>query len=119
MRRVIVTGGLLLAILVAAGCGGKSDEDQVRSTVESFKDAALAGDDHAACDLMTDSLREGTFSFFGGSCKISDVPQASLDALQSGIENVAVTNDSATVRLENGKELELERSDGDWWISSV
>jgi hypothetical protein len=55
MRGALVAGVVIVVAL--AGCGGKSDEQQVRDTAKEFVDAVHSGNGKKACSLLTDASK--------------------------------------------------------------
>jgi hypothetical protein len=55
MRGAVVACVVLASAL--AGCGGKSDEQQVRDTATEFVDAVHAGNGEKACSLLTEESK--------------------------------------------------------------
>ena len=54
MRSIVACVVLAVAL---AGCGGKSDDQQVRDTAKEFVDAVHAGNGEKACSLLTEESK--------------------------------------------------------------
>jgi hypothetical protein len=121
---------LLAVALVAfaAGCGGPTDEEQVRSVVDQLGKATAAKDYQALCDhILAPKLIEQVKQI-GLPCEVAlqrglgDVKHPKLT-----IGKVAVKEDTATAEIRTVADgqapsrdtLELVRVKDDWRISSL
>jgi ketosteroid isomerase-like protein len=101
---------VLVATLAASGCGGgKSDKQQIESTITSYYKAFGSGDGAAACKWLTKSAVKLIETSAGGS-KCGDVLHAALKQpayariapkLQHAkVVEVTVSGNSASARAE-------------------
>jgi hypothetical protein len=124
----------LIAVLVAAvaltaaGCGGGSDKDKVKSTVEDYLAAVTKGDGNKACSLVTDQTKKN-IERGGRKCPETisalnkgpgrQVLQAFKDAK---VENVKVTGDRATADIKVKsltQKTNLRKEGGNWKLDST
>lgn len=117
----------LLAASVAlalGGCGGDSEEDAVRETVEDFVTSVREGDVAAACDLLTETARAQAG---GGRCTEFLGALAEQVAVEIEVTEVRVQGDQATAEVESTAEgsaeprvlsLDLVEEDDEWRIAS-
>ena len=125
---------LVASVLVLSGCGGDSDEDEIRSTLETYVEAFVAGDGKRACELMTEETRAEFVNKVSVLSRTGDCGRsvrvvrtlagdATAKALQGAkIEDVKVDGDSATATLVasgNRAPSKLAKVDGEWRISGV
>jgi hypothetical protein len=119
---------LAAAALVVAGCGGPTDEEQVRGVVDDLGKATAAKDYQALCDhILAPKLIEQVKQI-GLPCEVAlqrglgDVKNPKLT-----IGKIAVKDDTATAEIRTVAEgqapsrdtLQLVRVKDDWRISSL
>jgi hypothetical protein len=136
-----LTAAVLLAAGAFVGCGEKDlidddlpSRDQIDALVELFQQAAVDGDDDAACELFTDSFRENlatppTTEQPPSPCGLDVVffnerpDRESLPAAGTVYVNIDRHDQLAEVQLDNGTRLMLRRAgesaDGEWRIDVV
>jgi hypothetical protein len=116
MRGALIAGVVLAVAL--AGCGGKSDEQEVRDTANGFVGAVHAGDGKKACSLLTEESKP-IYSQLGDIPCEQGVIQAAIPAGVK-IYRVRITGDRATVGLRNRggelRQLTLKRRGGGWRV---
>jgi len=142
MKRVAVSGALLVALL--AGCGGGSgaadttagggEASAALGATLAYQSAFLDGDAAAACALLTgkakrdliaevavlaerptcESSLEGVFGLAGPD----DLAKIRHSHEELKPSDVNVQGHTATVHLpQSGNDLELERVDGHWYVA--
>ena len=128
-----LTAGLCLAMstLCVAACGGSSTSDaqQVATTVNRLETAALNRDAATYCSLLTDAQRARLMQFLAqnvglaGSCErvLPSVMRevATPGATHATASAVTLNGDTATVRLPDGKRVQLTKQGGTWKVSSL
>jgi hypothetical protein len=130
MKRLVPCLVVLLAV-VAAGCGGDSEADDVAKAYNAFAHDVVTSDFSGACRLMTKQAQADV----GGAGKaLTGAVHPCGDALESAMglldegdmkalakrvdaSAVAVTGDSATVKA-NGNKASLTSQGGAWLIAS-
>ena len=125
---------VVVAALAVAGCGGASDEEQVRTTVEDYIIAFVDGDGDKACDLLTKETRDAFVQQVSSLVKTRDCGEAikklgdlagpTVDRALKGakVTEVKVNGENATATLESRgtkTPTQLKKEDGDWKISDV
>ena len=119
---------VLAAAVLAAGCGRESEEDRVRSTLQSFADATARKDYQALCDrLFSEKLVEEVRRTV--PCEIalkqSDLATAKnpkLEVTRVRVDGKRATADvktSAANQKPSQDTVELVQEDGDWRIISL
>jgi hypothetical protein len=126
--------GLIAVALLLAGCGGDSDEDQVRSTIETYVEAFVAGDGKRGCELMTEETRNEFVNKVAALTRTGDCARslrvlrtlagdATAKALEGAdIEDIEIDGQTATATLVAGgnrSPSKLAKVDGKWLISAV
>lgn len=129
------TGSVALAAVLAAaliaGCGGSSNEDQVRDVVESFVQAGKDKDAAEACGLLsTEKVKvveqlaagAGCEQVLGGLFARADATGTDVEIQDVRVEGSRATVD-ATVRAPGSapkaESILLVKEDGDWKLASV
>lgn len=123
----------LLAIVLAvvatalAACGGESEEDKAKSTVEDYLKAVTDGDGGAACELVSARTKK-RIERGGRSCAttISSLNTGSGKAVlqqfkKAEVENVKVNGDTATATIKVAglsQPARLRKEGGDWKLDS-
>ena len=123
-----------LALLVAAlavlasGCGRESEEDRVRSTLESFADATARKDYQALCDdlfsqkLVEEVRRTVPCEIALKDSSLGDAEKPKLEVQRVRVEEERATADvrsSAANQPPSQDTVELIREDGQWRIISL
>lgn len=118
----------MLAAALLAGCGGPTDDEQVRSVVDQLGKATAAKDYQALCDhILAPKLIEQVKQI-GLPCEVAlqrglgDVKNPKLT-----VGKIAVKDDTATAEIRTVADgqapsrdtLELVRVKDDWRISSL
>jgi hypothetical protein len=115
----------------AAGCGGSSSgSDAPAAAAKQFVTAVTHDDRGTWCGeigqaLMVAHRTGGLAPRLLSLCKTSDVFEvtASCDreavVAGSSVTGDSIRGDSADVRLSSGARLGLQRSDGQWYITSI
>lgn len=138
-KRASLAALLVLVLFGAMGCGGGSDQDQVRDTAQSFlrglgdRDAQVVcgvyPDDEGAI-LTSDAYDQLSDSLFAGHPCTASLEDASeipgvirsevkgiLDDLKfEDVEDVEVSGDEARVETDGGLDLKLVKDEGAWVI---
>lgn len=118
----------LAAALALAGCGGPSDEEQVRDTLTDFTKATAAKDYQKLCDQLLAPSLIADLKKIGLPCELAlqqglaDVKQPKLivgDVRVDGKKASAEVRTSAEGQAPSSDTVELERTDGGWRISSL
>ena len=121
-----------MATVVLAGCGGGSDEDQVREVASDFTAAFADGDAKRACELMTSDAKQqivkAAASLGGGTCeKAMSAATGLMDESQkevfseAEIAKVTINGTTAEVvltgNLEGGNDDPMRLAKrGDHWL---
>ena len=125
MRRV---PGLIVAVLVLlafAGCGGTSEEDRLKETVDGFASALEDEDGEAACALMTERAKqrfdelaeEAAADNCAEILTIVTQNDASLADDWTGITNIQISGSNGTAVI--GKtSVTLIKEGGTWKIDT-
>lgn len=132
---VAAAAALVLLVLTIAGAGPLAGDDAptaeqaVSSTVEDFLGSIASGDYAAACELMSDAVRDEVRAGFEGAECAEGLEIAA--AAGSGSPNVQITDVrisgnqaavEAIITSDTGESepryLELLEDDGRWLISS-
>jgi ketosteroid isomerase-like protein len=124
-----VTAALLVAsALVAAGCGGESDQELVRQAVADYGDASAEKDYQRICDELVakDLLR--SVESVGLPCELA-FKRGLQDVQEPKVEvgDVTINKSKALVEVRSTAKgqppsqdtLELTLEGGDWRISSL
>ena len=107
---------LVLAALVAAGCGTSDDRDQARATVERFYDAVREDDGAGACEQLSESLLEQVESQTENECD-NVITRLEYDGGAIVETRVFITN--AKVDLRSGESAFLGREDDGWKLTAI
>ena len=124
MKRLAV----LLALVAVAGCGGPTDEEQVRSVVDDLGKATAAKDYQALCDRILAPKLVEQVKQIGLPCEVAlqrglgDVKNPKLT-----VGKITVSDDKATAEIRTVAEgqapsrdtLELVRVKDAWKVSSL
>jgi hypothetical protein len=126
--RRLAAAVLAAAVLLAAGCGGPTDEEQVRAVVDDLGKATAAKDYQALCDhILAPKLIEQVKQI-GLPCEVAlqrglgDVKEPKLT-----VGKITIKDDTATAEIRTVAEgqapsrdtLELVRVNDDWRIASL
>lgn len=127
---------LLLALFVAAGCGGDkaAAEDTVTAAVSGLAD----GDEQKVCDQLTAGAKKellatladnplGFADIHAKTCEVAisklhaELPQPIRDVLRDGeVGDAEVSGDTATVHVVGvGTDAELRKIDDGWKITGL
>ena len=107
---------LVLAALLAGGCGTSDDRDQARATVERFYGAVRADDGEAACAELGESLLEQVESQTQQSCR-GVITRFEYEG--GSVERTQVFATNAKVDLDSGESAFLSREDDGWKLSAL
>ncbi len=127
-RATFLGAGALLAAL--SGCGGASDQEQVRTTLNAYFGAVVKGDGRAACARLSRLGQRDLIKSVAGSrtCDqavtqyrlgLTPAQRAQLRAV--GVERVVVDGDRATAYISGVPGVRsgaLEREDGSWKVAA-
>jgi hypothetical protein len=126
-RRLLLL--VLIPALIAAGCGGESDEEQVRSTLERFADATAKKDYQVLCDelfatkLVEEVRRQVACELALKNSSLGEAQQPKLEIKRIKIESdskaSAVVRTSAANQKPSEDTVELIREGDDWRIISL
>lgn len=133
MTRALIATAAALALVLAA-CGGESDKDKVKSTVQSYVDALASRDGKEVCDQLSPAVQtqvkqrakakdcETAINNFERSATGRAVAPAFKTAKIKEV-NAKGKTASATVTVKvNGQDssttIPLEKVDGDWKITA-
>ena len=101
------------AVLLAGGCGGEDDEEEIRARVAEFTDAIAARDSDRICAAMSPSL------FQGVPCDETILIFARPPNEAAGeVVGVEVDGDQAVAELERGS-IRLERTGDEWKVAQL
>jgi hypothetical protein len=139
VARSVLTAAILATIV--AGCGGQSDEQQVRSAVNHFTVGVGQGDWSAACKLATGQEHStlcalaaaggplspsqcsqvSPSSQAGQDCASSQATTSALSSFTSlTISKVVVSGQTATVAFSGSSEvMTLTKQNGNWLIATA
>src|SRR5262245_63475813 len=125
MPRLLVVA---LVALLLAGCG-KSDDDEIRATVEGIGNAEADGDWGAVCDLMTPELQKLVVGASQGAKTCPDALKAAAATMsseekdklrQTQVVSITITGDTARAKVEPAGEFAdsqpLRKVDGKWLL---
>ena len=129
MTRLVPCLAVVLA-LVAAGCGGNSDADDVAKAYNAFAHDVVTSDFDGACRLMTREAQADVVgagkALTGGVHPCGAALESTMGLLDEGdmkalgrevdASAVAVKGDSATVKA-HGNKASLTSQDGAWLIA--
>lgn len=112
------------AVLLLAGCGGSSDEDQVSEVVADFATALSDGDYAAACEMYSPESHE----FFEDTKEVTGGCETGIERVYSGlsdekleaygeVEDVTIEGDRATAEQASGDYTILQNVDGEWLLT--
>ena len=107
---------LVLAALLAGGCGTSDDRDQARATAERFYAAVREDDGEAACRELGDPLLEQVESQREASC---EAVITGLEYDGGTIDRVEVYITNAKVDLSSGESAFLSRDTDGWKLSAI
>lgn len=103
----------LAAALLAGGCGGEEDEDEIRARVAEFTAAIEARDSDRICAAMSPSLFEGV------PCDETILIFARPPNEASGeVVEVEIDGDQAVAELDQGS-IRLERVGDEWKVAQL
>jgi ketosteroid isomerase-like protein len=121
-------GVALLAAIAVAGCGGPSDQDEVRATLAGYAKAFATRDYQALCDRYFDPKLVSGLEQSGLPCEAAVRPEVSaLRKPSLKIGKVTVDGDRATADVHTTAAnqppadvtLALVHADGRWRIAST
>lgn len=130
MRRAtaLVAAAALLAVTAAAGCGGKSDDQQVRDALRQFNAAIASKNYGALCGrllarrLLTALDRAGVPCQAALSAGLGDVQEPTLQVLRvraKGGSALAVVRSGAVGQAPLTATIQLAREGGRWRVASL
>jgi hypothetical protein len=102
---------LVSALVVLAGCGGASDEDQVKDVAGQYAQAFADRDYASACAVTTAP---------GPSCEdaLRTLREAAGSDIKSTVKSVSVNGDRATAAFAGEPfPVPLEKRDGKWLVT--
>ena len=117
-----------LAAVAAGGCGGPSDEEQVRDTLVAFGRATARQDYEALCDRILAPRLVRSVTEAGVPCEramragFADVrdPQLTVGAVRvDGDRATAEVRTSAAGQEPSRDAVRLEKLDGSWRIAAL
>jgi len=126
--RLVVLPVALVGAIVIAGCG-ESDEDQVRTQVDTIYDTFAEGDGEAACRLVTEEAKTQSQEDQGVTCEEGVADQARdltpdqkrrLSNLE--ISEVKIDGDNATVTVKSDEDqqvIKLKKDGDEWKLASL
>jgi hypothetical protein len=120
---------ILVAMLSVAGCGGGSDEDQIREAATDFTVAFADGDMDRVCELMTGEAKRKLVALGRGSCEQvmglagDAMDDAERDRLRDAeVTKVTIDGDRAEVVQTSGSEtvdpLQLAKRGDEWLVDA-
>ncbi len=118
---------LAVAALAVAGCGGESEEKEVRSTLDRFASATASKDYQTICDLLSrdlvDEVRKVNLpcevAFKRG---LEDVEKPSLRVQRVVVDGKtarATVRSSAANQQPSEDEVRLVKEEGEWRVASL
>ena len=118
MARTIVAACFAAVLLLGSGCGvGSSDEGDISAVTGSYLQDLADGDFGAACERLVESARTADCAAELERAA-TRLPEGEIEAKVDGKSTIAVDGDEASVALEGGGTLELERTASVWRIAS-
>jgi len=120
--------------VVAIGCGGQSDQDQVKSTVQTYVDGLASRDGKKVCDQLAPSVQ----NLVKQRAKAKDC-QTAINSFENSttgravapafktakVEEVNAKGNSATAKVtvkvggsNSSTTIPLEKQGGDWRITA-
>ena len=112
MRPVLV----LLASILAAGCGTAGDRTEARAVVERFYDAVRQGDGEGACVQLSAAAAERLEQQSGQGCEEA---VTRLDYVGGAIVGAEVYVTGAKVDLRGGESAFLDKDSTGWRITAA
>jgi hypothetical protein len=112
--RGLACSAALVAALVPAGCGGSSDEDDVKSLATQ-----VANSDEKVCDHATGDFLKAVG---GTKAKCRQAARQDTSKRRPKVGAVKVDGDKGTAEITDGKAkatLQFTKDGGDWQIASV
>ena len=118
MARLALAACLAAVLLLATGCGvGSSDEGDISAATQGYLEDLADGDFGAACERLVEPAQ--TVDCAGELQRATArQPRGAIDDRIEGTSEIAVDGDTATVGLEGGGTIELERTAAGWRIVS-
>jgi hypothetical protein len=120
------------ALAVLAGCGGQSDKDKVKSTVQSYVDGLASRDGKKVCDQLSASVQTQVKQ--SGKAKDCPTAIASFESSRAGsavvaafksakVSDITVKGDVASAKVTvkvstTPATVPLEKVKGDWKITA-
>jgi hypothetical protein len=118
MARIALAASLAAVLLLATGCGvGSSDEGEVSAATQAYLENLADGDFAAACERLVEPAQTGDCASELERAALRQ-PRGAIDDRIDGRSEIEVDGDVATVGLEGGGTLELERTASGWRIAS-
>lgn len=126
--RFVRCGLLLTAVIALGGCGGESDEDQVRTVVRAWFSGYGEGDTASACGALSETAKD---AYTGGEVSCEEQVQTEHEALGDQAElarnaefDVSVNGEQATANYQfdanlGQRTIVLEKSDSGWFITQL
>jgi hypothetical protein len=118
MVRVALAACLAAALMLVTGCGvGSSDEGDVSAATQGYLEDLSGGRFDAACERLVERARTPNCA---GELERATAkqPRGAIDDRIDGKSTIAVHGDTASVALEGGGTLELERTASGWRVAS-
>ena len=118
MAKIALTACLAAVLLLATGCGvGSSDEGDISAATQGYLEDLADGDFGAACERLVEPAQTGDCA---GELERATArqPSEAIDDRIEGKSEIEVDGDAATVGLDGGGTLELERTATGWRIAS-
>ena len=118
MAKIALAACLAAVLLLATGCGvGSSDEGDISAATQGYLEDLADGDFGAACERLVEPAQTANCA---GELERATArqPSGAIDDRIEGKSEIEVDGDEATVGLEGGGTLELERTASGWRIAS-
>lgn len=126
-RTAAVLAGLASGLL-AAGCGGRSDEDQVRDALARFETATKNGDYKTLCDDVLAKQLLASMRAHDLPCRLALQhglggvlqPSISVEKIKlRGDTALAQVTSTAVGQRPSHDTMRLVRQDGDWRVAAL
>jgi hypothetical protein len=118
MARIVLAACLASLLLLATGCGvGSSDEGDISAATQGYLEDLAAGDFGSACGRLVEPAQTAGCA---GELEQATArqPRGAIDDRIEGRSEIEVDGDTASVGLEGGGVLRLQRTATGWRIAS-